>query len=235
MLVDARDVYSQHKFDASKTRQKFHVTLEPIIKLKRQQPSKIPLHLKEEWEKLLTQVKDADIIRELGDDDEMGSLFVNPIILMPKIDYVKLVIDARYFNSVTDLTNYSWLLETVQMILTRVNRNFFSVRDLSFAYHEVPLSPETEKLTSLIIGGRQYTYIRGIYGLGGLPNFFSRLMTIHFDPLIKKKQAITYIDDTILQPQNNALFTVIKECHTLFKESRSQSGAWQNILFPKEW
>ena len=31
--------------------------------------------------------------------------------------------------------------------------------------------------------------------------FFSRLMTIHFDPLSKKKQAITYIDDTIMQSQ----------------------------------
>ena len=95
MLLDSRDVYSQHKFDVGKTRQKFHVTLKPKAELKRQRPSKVPLHLKEKLEKLLTQLKDADIIREMGDDDEMGSLFVNPIILMPKHDYVKLVIDAR--------------------------------------------------------------------------------------------------------------------------------------------
>ena len=88
MLVDARDVYSQHKFDVGKTRQKFHVTLKPNVELKRQPPSKVPLHLKEQLEKLLTQLKDADIIREMGDDDEMGSLFVNPIILLPKNDYV---------------------------------------------------------------------------------------------------------------------------------------------------
>ena len=31
MLVDARDVYSQHKFDVGKTRQKFHVTLNPML------------------------------------------------------------------------------------------------------------------------------------------------------------------------------------------------------------
>ena len=31
MLVDARDVYSQHKFDVGKTRQKFYVTLKPIM------------------------------------------------------------------------------------------------------------------------------------------------------------------------------------------------------------
>ena len=65
---------------------------------------------------------------------------------------------------------------------------YFTVSDLSFAYHQVPLSDETQKLTSFIIGGKQYTYVRGFYGLCGLPNFFSRLMAIHFEPLIKRKQ-----------------------------------------------
>ena len=86
MLVDARVVYSQHKFDVGKTRQKFHVTLKPNVELKRQRPSKVPLHLTEKLEKLLTQLKDADIICEMGDDDEIGSLFVNPVILMPNND-----------------------------------------------------------------------------------------------------------------------------------------------------
>ena len=155
MLVDARDVYSQHEFDVGQTRQNFHVTLKSNVELKRQRPSKVPLHLKEKLEKLLTQLKDADIIREMGDDDEMGSSFVNPIIVMPKNDYVKLVIDARYLNSVTDLTNYSWPLKPVQVNMTRVNGKVFSVSDLSCAYHQIPLSPETH--TSFIIGGKQYT------------------------------------------------------------------------------
>ena len=106
MLIDSKDVYSLHKFDVGKTRQIFHVTLKPNVELKRQRASKVPLYLEEKLEKLLTQLKDADIIRKIDDDDEMGSLFVNPIILMPKNDYVKLVIDARYLNSVTNLTNY---------------------------------------------------------------------------------------------------------------------------------
>ena len=57
---------------------------------------------------------------------------------------VKLVIDARYLTSVTDLANYSWRLEPVQMIMTRVNGKFFSVNELSCAYHQVPLSSETQ-------------------------------------------------------------------------------------------
>ena len=171
MLNDSRDVYWQHNFDVGKTRQSFHVKLKPNVELKRQRPSKVPLHLKEKLKKLLTQLKDADIIRETGDDDEMGSLFVNTIILMTKSDFVKLVIDERFLNSATELTNYSWPLEPVQRIMTRVNGKLFPISDLSCACHQVPLSPETQKLNSLIIGGRQYTYTRGFYGLCGLPKF----------------------------------------------------------------
>ena len=161
MLIDSKDVYSLHTFDDVKTRQKFDVTLKPNVDLKRQRASKVPLHLKDKLEKLLTQHKDADIIREMGDDEEMGSLFVNPLIVMPKNDYVKLVIDARYLISVTDLTNYCWPLEPFQMIMTRVNGKFFAVSDLSCANHQVPLSFETQKLTSFTIGGQQDTFIRG--------------------------------------------------------------------------
>ena len=211
MLIDARYVYSQHKFDVDKTHRVFHVTLKPNVELKRQRPSKVPLNLKEKLEKLLTKLTDADIVRELG-GDEMGSLIVNPVILMPKNDYVKLVIDARYIISLTNLTNYSWPSEPVQMIMTTVNGKVFSVSDVSCPYHQVPLSREIQKLTSFLIDGKQYTFTLEFYGLCGLPNFLSQLLTIHFGPLIKKKQAITYIDGTIMQSQNkNEMFTVTDE------------------------
>ena len=187
MLIDSRDVFSQHKFDVGRTRQKFPVTLKPNVELKKQRPSKVPLHLKKKLEKLLSQLKDADTIREMEDDDELGSLFVNPIILIPKSDYVKLAIDAQFLSSVTDHTNYSWHLEPLQMVITRVNGKNCSVSDLSCAYHQVPPSLETQMLTSMIIDDRQYTYTRRFYGLCGVPNFFSRLMTKHSEPLIKKK------------------------------------------------
>ena len=232
MLIDSADVYSQHKFDVGKVRQKFHVTLKANSELKKQRPSKVPLHLKDKLEKLLGQLQEADIIREMGDDDELGSLFVNPIILMPKADYVKLVIDARYLNSITDLTNYSWPLEPIQMIMTRINGKYFTVSDLSCAYHQVPLSDETQKLTSFIIGGKQYTYVRGFYGLCGLPNFFSRLMAIHFEPLIKRKQAITYLDDSLMQAQTKQeMFTLIHEYHQLLRKAGLKAAPEKTNFF----
>ena len=175
------------------------------------------------------------IIREMGDDDELGSPFVNPIILLPKHDYIKLVIDARYFNSVTGLTIYSWPLEPVQMIMTRVNGKIFSVSDSSCAYHRVPLSLEAQKLTSFIIGGRKYTYTRGFYGLCGLLSLLSRMMTIHFDPLIGRKQAVTYIDDTLMQSQNeNEMFTIINEYPTLLRKAGLKATPHKTFFFLKK-
>ena len=102
------------------------------------------------------------------------------------------------------------------MIMMRVNDKTFFISLSSCAFDQLPLSPENQKPTSFIIGGRQYNYTRGFYSLCGLPILFSRLMTIYFDPLIKKEQAITYIDDTIMQSQNkNEMFTLMNEYHAL--------------------
>ena len=74
----------------------------------------------------------------------MGSLFTNPIIILPQRDTVKMVIDAQYLNSITDQLNYSWPLEAVQMLLTRLDGVYYTTSDLASAYNQVPLSEEKE-------------------------------------------------------------------------------------------
>ena len=121
------------------------------------------------------------------------------------------------------------------MIVTRVNGKISSVVVLSAAYRQVPLSPETQKLTSFIIVGRQYTYTRGFYGLCGLPNFLSRLMKFHFEPLIKEKQSITYIDDTIMQSQNKSeMFSIDHEYHNLLRKASLKAAPEKTFFFLKK-
>ena len=82
------------------------------------------------------------------------------------------------------------------------------------------------------MGNSTTNYKRAFYGLCGLTNFFSRIMTIHSDPLIKKKQAITYIDDTKLQSQNkNEIFTVINEYHTLLRKAGFKAAPDKTFFF----
>ena len=129
----------------------------------------------------------------------MGSIINNPVIILPEGDTVKLIIDARYLNSITDLPNYSWPLEPEQMLLTRLDGVYYTTSDLASFYNQAPLSENIKKLTSFVVHGKQYRFERGFYGLCGLPNVFSRIMTIHSAEMIAVKKAITYIDDVILQ------------------------------------
>ena len=50
-------------------------------------------------------------------------------------------------------------------------------------------------------------------------------MTIRFEPLIKKKQEMTYIDDTIMQSRNKGeMFSIIREYHSLLRQAGLKVG-----------
>ena len=60
-------------------------------------------------------------------------------------------------------------------------------------------------------------------------------MTIHFDPLIRKKQAITYIDDTIMQSQTRGeMFTIINEYYTLLRRAVVKAAPDKTVLLLKK-
>ena len=170
MMIESRDVYSQHKFDIGQTGQKFHVTLKPNSELRKQIPSRCHSHLKGKLEKLFGHLQDSGIIREKGDLDELGTLLFNSTILLPKAEFVKLVIDARYLNTITNLTNNLWPLQPVQMNMTRINGQYFPASNFSCSYHHVHLSPAIQKMTSFVIGGKQNTYHVRFYGFCGVLN-----------------------------------------------------------------
>ncbi len=88
-----------------------------------------------------------------------------------------------------DLSTYSWPLEPLNMLLNRIHGEYFSSTDMSSAYHPVPLSEDAQRLVSFVIGDKQYKYVRGFYGLSGLPDFISRLMITHFREIIEKKRS----------------------------------------------
>ena len=104
LLARDKDVYSQQKYDVGKIKQKIHLKLLPNSTLTKQRPSRVTLHHQEKLGISLDQLCKAGKIREMGNGTEMGSSFINPVIILPKGNLVKLVIDARYLNSITDLS-----------------------------------------------------------------------------------------------------------------------------------
>ena len=60
-------------------------------------------------------------------------------------------------------------------------------------------------------------------------------MTIHFVPLIRKKQAIIYIDDTIMQSQTGGeMSTIINEYHTLLRKAGLKAAPDKTFFFLKK-
>ena len=67
-----------------------------------------------------------------------------------------------------------------------------------YAYAHTPLDEETVNITGFSSGDKLYTFIRGIYGIKGLPNFSTEQLSTFFRPLIDKRSALVYIDDILL-------------------------------------
>ena len=57
--------------------------------------------------------------------------FVNSVLILPKKDNVRLVLDARRLNSITDIRICSWPLEPLQILMTKINELYFRSKDLS--------------------------------------------------------------------------------------------------------
>ena len=85
-----------------------------------------------------------------------------------------------------------------------------------YAYAHTPLDEETIKLTGFSSGDKLYAFIRGFYGLKGLPNFFTKQMSTFFRSLLDKRSALVCIDDILLLAnEKQEMFELIKELHTI--------------------
>ena len=84
VLIENNDVFSKFTYDVGKISREFHVKFKKDAELWKQRPSKVPLLYKDRLEILLNELQRAGIIREMGGDVEVGSLYTSPIIILPK-------------------------------------------------------------------------------------------------------------------------------------------------------
>jgi len=237
-LCENKCVYSQHKYDLGCIKDKFHIKLQKDAELKKQRPSRIPINYSAKLKVLLKKLEDAGIIGNVTNNprsNETGSEFLNPVIIIPKGEVIKLVLDARYLNSVTDTSQYSWPLESLTAILDKLKGKYFTTTDLSCAYHQVPLTPESQALTQFAVDNQQYGFLRGFYGLAALPAFFSMIMAITFKILIDKGKALTYLDDVLLMDDTpEEVLDTLKQFHKIMKEKGLKAAPEKTKIAQKE-
>ena len=103
---------------------------------------------------MLDQLCKAGIIRGMAEDIEISAPSRNPVIILPNGNIMKPVMEARYLKSLTDLSRNSWPPEQVGSLLIKVNRKYFTTRDLFSAYNGASLTNETQQRTSFVIGSK---------------------------------------------------------------------------------
>ena len=185
-----------------------------------QRPSKVPIHYRDKLNVLLKELEKFNIIKQIGsspqDKPVYGTTYLNPLLIIPKGDTIKCVLDARHLNSNTEQSDESWPIEPLAPQLARANKEYKSAIDLMYAYAHTPLDEDSIKLTSLSSGDKLFAFIRGFYGLKGLPNFFTKQMSTFFKTLVEQGFALVYIDDILLLSDSKEhMFQLIEQLHII--------------------
>ena len=222
-LIKYSSVYATSKFDVGKISSSLHLPLKPDAVFKKQRASKVPIHLHDKVNRLLDILEQYNIISPVNKEEQpKGNTFINPVIILAKGESLKIVLDARYLNSLIDESKCNWPIEPIQVILTKINGKYFTTADMNSAYNQMPLDEQSRRLTHFVIGNQQYEFNRLFYGISIGPAAFSAFMSKIFRPLILKKNAITYLDDVFMQSQTKEEMFKIRTLSQNTSERKSE-------------
>ena len=219
-------VYATSKFDVGKNSSSPHLPLKTDASFKKQRASKVPIHLHDNVNRLLVILEQYEIISPVNKEEQPKvNSFIHPVIILAKRKSLKIVLDARYLNSLMDESTCNWPIEPIQVILTNINAKHFTTADMNSAYNQMPLDEQSRRLTQFVIGNQQYEINRFFYGISIGPAVFSAFMSKVFRPLILKKNAITYLDDVFMQLQTkDEMFTVLEQYHQILKNENMKAA-----------
>ena len=232
-LIKYSSVYATSKFDVGKISSSLHLPLKPDAVFKKQRASKVPIHLHDKVNRLLDILEQYNIISPVNKEEQpKGNTFINPVIILAKGESLKIVLDARYLNSLIDESKCNWPIEPIQVILTKINGKYFTTADMNSAYNQMPLDEQSRRLTQFVIGNQQYEFNRLFYGISIGPAAFSAFMSKIFRPLILKKNAITYLDDVFMQSQTKEeMFNVLEQYHQILQNENLKAAPDKSHFF----
>jgi hypothetical protein len=151
---------------------------------------------KKDWDKLNTRQYPIPntlhpflevMLKKWYDEDKIGKApsncpFNSPLLIAPKYDKngkvcgLRICIDARELNKYL-LENDRFEIPKIPDVIQRFKGcKIFGEFDLSEAYFQFPLHPDSQKYTAFTFQGMQYVFKSCPYGLKQLPSYFQRFM-----------------------------------------------------------
>lgn len=124
----------------------------------KQTPRRIPFQMREEVDKILSEMKEKGVI------EESQSPWVSPAVLVKKKDgTLRFCVDYRKLNTVSKKDSYP--LSRIDDILDQLSGNsWFSTLDLKSGYWQIKIRSEDREKTAFSIGNGlwQFTAVRAM-------------------------------------------------------------------------
>ena len=228
-LLKYSTVYATSKFDVGKISSSLHLPLKIDAVFKKQRASIVPIHLHDKVNRLLDTLEQYKIISPVKKEEQpKGNTFIKLVNILAKVESLKIVLDARYLNSLVDETKCNWPIEPI----TNINGKYFTTADMNSAYNQMQLDEQSRRLTQFVIGNQQYEFNCLFYGISIGPAAFSAFLNKIFRPLILKKIAITYLDDVFMQSQTKEeMFTVLEQYHKILQNENLKAAPDKSYFF----
>ena len=146
LLLKHPKVYATSKFDVGKVNSPLNLPLKLDAVFKKQRASKVPIHLQDKVNQILEILEEYEINSPVNKEEQpKGNTFINPVIILTKVETLKIVLNARYLNSLVDESKFNWPIEPIQVFLTKRNGKFFTTADMNKAYNQMPLDDQSRQ------------------------------------------------------------------------------------------
>ena len=135
-LIKNSSIYATSNFDVGKISSSLHLPLKPDAVFKKQRANKVPIYLHDKVNRLLYILEQCEFKSPVNKEEQLkGNTFINPVIILAKGESLKIVLDARYLNSLIDESKCNWPIEPIQVILTKTNGKYFTTADMNSVYN----------------------------------------------------------------------------------------------------
>ena len=173
--------FSSYKIEQKKDAQPFHLAT----------PRRLPLPLKDKVEEELKSLQEQGIIRPVTKPTDWCA----PIVAVIKPNgKVRLCCDFSKLNESVKRENFP--LPTTDQLLAQIDgAKVFSKLDCHKGFHQIPLHPDSQELTTFITPFGRFCYERLPFGINSGPEVFHREMTRVLDGI---PGVIVDIDDVLV-------------------------------------
>ena len=176
-------------------------------------PRRIPLAYREPLKKQLDSLQEQGIIVPVT----APAKWCSPIVVVPKKTpgEVRLCVDFTHLNKyIVRETYQSPTPHECVSSISATRAKVFSSFDALKGYHQCPLDPESQDLTTFITPFGRFKYLRAPFGLSNISEHYNRRMTEALDGLDGFKRVVddVVVYDATVEQHENHIRAFLQRC-----------------------